>query len=102
MQTNPMRADITRKLLAAWSDLQALGVEHLDLFGSQARDDAGPASDVDVLVHLSGKPTLTRLLDIRDRLQSILGLKVDLVTPGALRQRPRLAERVARESFRVA
>ena len=97
-----MRADITRRILAAWSELQSMDVEHLDLFGSQARDEAGPESDVDVLVHLRGKPTLGRLVAVRDRLQELLGRKVDVLTPGALEQRPRLKERVLRESFRVA
>ena len=57
-------------------EFQALEVDHLDLFGSQARDEAGPESDVDVLVHLRGKPTLARLVAVRDRLQALLGRKV--------------------------
>jgi predicted nucleotidyltransferase len=96
------RVDIRERILAAWGEFQALEVEHLDLFGSQARDEAGPESDVDVLVHLRGKPTLARLVAVRDRLQALLGRKVDVLTPGALEQRPRLRERILRESFRVA
>ena len=97
-----MRSDIAQRIRAAWSDLVELGLEHLDLFGSQARDEANVASDVDVLVHLRGKPTLARLVAVRDRLQEILRLRVDVLTPGALAQRPRLRERVTREAYRVA
>jgi hypothetical protein len=36
------RVDIRERILAAWGEFQALEVEHLDLFGSHARDEAGP------------------------------------------------------------
>lgn len=36
--------------------LRAHGVESLSLFGSVARDEAGPESDVDLLVEFDGRP----------------------------------------------
>ena len=45
------RADVLRTLRAEQQNLrERFGVESLALFGSVARDEAGPDSDVDVLV----------------------------------------------------
>ncbi|MDY0003425.1 MAG: nucleotidyltransferase domain-containing protein [Polyangia bacterium] len=56
-------------ILAAW------------LFGSVARDEAGPGSDVDVAVLLGRSPrSLAELpLDLEDHLERTLGLKVQVV-----------------------
>ena len=97
-----MRTDIAAMILGAWPELEALGVEHLDLFGSEARGTSGATSDVDVLVHFRGKATLRALVAIRDRLSELLGRPVDVLTPGALERSPRLRERVLREVVRVA
>jgi predicted nucleotidyltransferase len=48
------------------------------LFGSTARGDDGPASDVDVLVQL-GSPGRSRMLELEDRLTGSTGRPVDLV-----------------------
>jgi predicted nucleotidyltransferase len=97
-----MNPDIQRAITNAWGELQALGVEHLDVFGSEARGSATPESDVDVLVYFRGPATLRQLVALRDRLEALLGRKVDLVTPRALERKPRLRERVLREAVRVA
>lgn len=96
-----MNPDILTALTTAWPELEALGVEHLDVFGSEARGEATPESDVDVIVHLR-KPSLRALVEVRERLSSLLGRRVDVLTPGALTQRPRLRDRVLREAIRVA
>ena len=97
-----MNADLSNAIIAAWPELSALGVEHLDVFGSAARGTNGPGSDIDVLVHLRPPATLRALVDIRDHLIRVLQRPVDLLTPGALAQRPRLLERVLSEAVRVA
>ncbi len=62
-----------------------MGITALALFGSVARDEAGPASDVDIAVRLDE----ARRLDLIDfaqinlRLQDLLGVKVDLVSEPA-------------------
>lgn len=68
-------------------------MREIAVFGSSARGDAGPASDVDILVHLE-KPIGFRFFELWDDLESILGRRVDLLTPGALRREPRLWEHV--------
>ena len=76
------------------------GVRRLSLFGSIARDTAGPGSDIDVLVEFAGKPTFDGYMDLKFALEDWLGCDVDLVTVAALK--PRLAENIEREAIRVA
>jgi predicted nucleotidyltransferase len=75
-------------------------VRSLFLFGSAARGQAGPASDVDVLVEFNGPPTFDRYMDLKFHLEDLLGLRVDVVTPAALK--PRMRPVVQREAVRVA
>jgi len=76
------------------------GVKTLALFGSMARDQATAASDVDLLVEFDRPMGYFGLFALQDHLESLLGCKVDLGTPGSLR--PRIRERVMRECIRVA
>jgi predicted nucleotidyltransferase len=50
------RADIIRLLHENRARLEALGVTHAYLFGSVACGEAGPDSDVDVMVDLDEGP----------------------------------------------
>lgn len=76
------------------------GVKQLWLFGSAARDEAGADSDVDILVEFAGPPTFDAYMDLKFRLEDLLGAKVDLVTRGAVRAA--LKERIEREAVLVA
>ena len=60
------------------------GVRRIGVFGSIARGEEDADSDVDVLVELA-EPIGWELLDLKDRLEEVLGRRVDLVTIGALR-----------------
>jgi predicted nucleotidyltransferase len=71
------------------------GVRRLGVFGSVARGEAGPDSDVDVLVEFDIVPDLFEFAALRDRLAEILGRPVDLTTPQALK--PRLRTRILNE-----
>jgi len=75
-----MKPDLQRAIMTAWGELQAMGVEHLDVLGSEARGVATANSDVDVLVHLRGPATRRQLVALPDRLEVLLDRKVDLVT----------------------
>jgi len=56
------------------------GVERTALFGSAARDNAGPDSDVDVLVDIPHTLTLFQLVALRLRLEEVLEVpRVDVV-----------------------
>jgi predicted nucleotidyltransferase len=61
------------------------GVVDLALFGSTARDNARPDSDVDLLVTFDGPATSERYFGVQFYLEDRLGRPVDLVTPKALR-----------------
>lgn len=70
---------------------QRYGVQELAIFGSYARKEQTPISDVDILVTL-GKPLGLRFFELWDYLENLLGLQVDLLTPNAVRQKPLLWE----------
>jgi uncharacterized protein len=76
------------------------GVRSLSLFGSVARDEAVPASDVDLLVEFDRPVGYFGFFALQDHLESLLGCKVDLGTPDSLK--PRIRARVLGESVRVA
>jgi predicted nucleotidyltransferase/DNA-binding XRE family transcriptional regulator len=85
----------SRRLLLdnAW----AHGVRKVRVFGSIARGEAGPASDVDLLVELAPGRTLLDLIGFRREAAGILGIPVDVATPDMLKERVRaeaLAEAV--------
>jgi len=77
-------AAITR-LRAHEAELRRLGVKHLYLFGSTARDEAGTDSDVDLFFdHERGKLSLFGLMDVKETAAKILGCKTDIMTRDSL------------------
>lgn len=68
----------------AMPELRRMGVVRLGIFGSRARGDARPDSDVDVLLTLEPRRDLLDLVAIRDHLQELLALRVDVVTDSGL------------------
>jgi hypothetical protein len=81
-------------------DLARLHVKALALFGSIARDEARPDSDIDLLVEFDGEPSFDRFMDLKFFLEDLLKRKVDLVTRAALK--PRMRRIVEREALHVA
>ncbi|HRQ15108.1 MAG TPA: nucleotidyltransferase family protein [Promineifilum sp.] len=75
------------------------GVTRLALFGSAARDEAAPGSDVDILVGFDGPATSKRYFGVQFYLEDILGCEVDLVTEKALRSE--LRPHIEREAIGV-
>ncbi len=73
-------------------------LHNLALFGSTARGEAGPESDVDLLVDVDGSIGL-EFVTLADRLESALGRKVDLVSRRALK--PALRKLIEEEAIRV-
>ena len=88
-QVQSQREDILR--LAA-----RRGARNVRLFGSVARNEAGPDSDVDFLVDLEPGRSLLDLGGLLMDLQKLMGCKVDVVTETGLR--PRLRPRVLRDA----
>lgn len=81
----PRREDVAcliRKHAAEW---EQLGVERLSLFGSVAEDNAGPGSDVDILVDFrTGKKSFDAFMALCFRLEEILQSSVEVVTRASL------------------
>lgn len=79
------RQQIRSKITEAEPELRAKGVRRLALFGSVARDEAGPASDVDLLVEFApGRKTYDNFLEVCELLEEHLGRRVELVTTESL------------------
>ena len=57
------------------------------LFGSVARGDDTPESDIDFLVEFEKGSSLFDLMDLQEALQELLGVSVDVVSVGGLKDR---------------
>ena len=67
------------------SELKQLGVEHLYLFGSTARDEARPDSDVDLFFdYPKGTLGLFGLMEVKERAAQILDCRTDIMTRDSL------------------
>ena len=91
-----------RELVEAHRDeIKAVVARHhgrsVSIFGSVARGDEQPGSDIDFLVELEPAARPIEILSIGVELEEMLGVKVDVGTPASLRDRLRddvLAEAV--------
>lgn len=94
------RATALRRLKRAQPELASnFGVASLYLFGSTARDEARPESDVDLLVEFVQPVGLFQFIALKQHLEAVLGCKVDLGTPRSLKTR--LKEQILQEAIRV-
>ncbi len=55
-------------------------VKRLKVFGSYARNEQTEKSDLDLMVSFEETPTLLEFIDLKEYLEDITGIKVDLVT----------------------
>jgi predicted nucleotidyltransferase len=69
-------------------ELHALGARRIGVFGSFAKNQATPESDVDVYVEFSeGMKTYDNFFALYELLRELFGRPIDLVTDGALSER---------------
>ena len=95
------RKEVTRVIESHRQEIMdRFSVKSLYLFGSTARDQAGPESDVDLLVEFSKPVGLFEFIELQQTLEKILGCKVDLGTRRSLKMH--LRDRVIQEAIRVA
>jgi predicted nucleotidyltransferase len=78
---------------------ERFSVRSLALFGSVARNQSTPDSDVDLLVEFDRPVGLFQFIDLQQYLERLLGCTVDLGTPNSLK--PRLKDHVLQEAIRV-
>ncbi len=89
------RGEILETLSANRATLKRLGVRKVALFGSAARGEASPSSDLDLLVRLE-RETFDAYMDVKEFLESVFGCPVDLVLEDAIK--PRLREAILAEA----
>jgi predicted nucleotidyltransferase len=93
------RQTILDRIAAHAAELHSLGARSVALFGSFARGEAGERSDVDLLVDLD-EHTFDRYMDLKLRLEDLLGRSVDLVLIDGLK--PRVKNKILSEAIRAA
>ena len=74
---------------------EKFNVKSIGLFGSYARDEQRDRSDVDILVEFSKPIGFFKFMELEEYLNKKLGVKVDLVTPDALK--PMIKPQIMRE-----
>jgi predicted nucleotidyltransferase len=72
------------------------GVERVRVFGSEARGEAGPQSDVDLLIRFAPGRGFRDLMDFCEEIEEALARKVDVITEDGLS--PFIRQRVLREA----
>jgi predicted nucleotidyltransferase len=77
------RAELLEKLRELKPWLEEQGIVNVRLFGSYARDEAGPDSDVDLLVEVD-RPMGLEFLTTERRLMERLGVAVEFCSSDAL------------------
>ncbi|HRZ28565.1 MAG TPA: nucleotidyltransferase family protein [Spirochaetota bacterium] len=58
----------------------------IGVFGSYARGDEKPGSDIDILVEFSSTPDLFEFFEIEEYLERVLDRKIDLVREKAIKK----------------
>lgn len=60
------------------------GITNIRIFGSVARKEDTEKSDLDLVVSVKNKPYLLKVLGLRERLQDLLGIDIDIVVEEGL------------------
>jgi predicted nucleotidyltransferase len=90
-----MKNDINKIKQKILPILQDYGIKRLALFGSCVRGEMGEGSDVDILVDIKADISLLDFVGLKQKIEEVLGRKVDLVEYDTLK--PLLRERILRE-----
>ena len=94
-------AEVVVTLRAQEPALRAAGIRALSLFGSVARGDARPDSDIDLVAEFdpAAKIDLRRVIELEFGLAELLGRRVELLPEPV--ESPRLRSRVEQDRVRA-
>jgi predicted nucleotidyltransferase len=97
------RATVIDILRQHQAEFSALGVAHLSLFGSFARDEADTSSDLDVIVdspdgEAFGFFALSRVMD---KLEALFSRRADVISRAGLNNAERFRNRIEKEILNV-
>ena len=82
--------DVQRILRVHKNELrERYGVKRIGIFGSYSRGEQREDSDIDILIEFERPVGLIEFIRLQEYLENLLGVKVDLVTKGALKKRIR-------------
>jgi predicted nucleotidyltransferase len=87
------KADLVRTIALAH------GAQGIELFGSVARGEDRPESDIDLLVELRPGRSLLDLIGLENDLSDLFGRKVDVATRRSLK--PRVLKAALKEKLRI-
>ncbi len=95
----PSLQNLKQTLLNCSAELKNMRVKSLWVFGSFAKGEVVPGSDIDVLVEFDKPAGFFQLLELKEYLENLLESSIDLTTPDALR--PEMKDQVLREAIRA-
>jgi predicted nucleotidyltransferase len=97
-----LRERVLRILRRHESELRAHGVMRLRLFGSVARGEAGPGSDVDLIAEIDAEADFSLIDHVRleYRLAELLGRPVEIST-APRKMRPRVRQHIDADAVEV-
>ena len=93
MDKDKIASDVIYKKVT--SILAGYGAKKISIFGSYARGEADPESDIDIIVEFSERKSLLDIVGIEQELSEALGMKVDLLTEKFIS--PYLVDRIKKE-----
>jgi predicted nucleotidyltransferase len=91
-----------KQILAEYKEeiRQKYGVRVVGIFGSYARGEQKEASDVDILVEIE-RPIGFKFFGLWDEIENLLGVKVDILTTNAVKQKKMLWESIKEDLIYV-
>ena len=91
------QSEIKKIILSYLKDYEPLKI---GIFGSFARGENTKESDIDILVEFKESPTLLTLIRLENDLSGILGIKVDMVTTGAIKNK-RIKKSIKKDLIKI-
>jgi uncharacterized protein len=79
---------------------QKYNVKEISIIGSYARGEQTKESDIDIMVDFK-EPIGWEVVDLRDELERLLGIKVDLILKTGIMQRKRLYSGILEDAVHV-